>query len=159
MVFVVSGQVGIDLTQTTTVPQHTLGTTVQTTDGGLFEYVQVLSAVAQYNTVVINADNKASNATTTNAAEVKRVGVAQVSIALSSFGWVQRQGKAIVNVAAGCQDFVALFTTGTPGVLDDATVSEALVLGINTVTSTSTASAVTAIIGSPAQIFPFANPA
>jgi hypothetical protein len=44
-------------------------------------------------------------------------------------------------------------------VLDDATISEALVLGLNLVSSTSTASALTAIGASPLQIFPFANPA
>lgn len=139
--------------------QYALGTTVLGTDGSLWEYVQALSVISAFNAVCIDADGKASNLTTTNAAEVRRVGVAQISIAVSGFGWVQRSGKMRVNVLANCQDFVPLFTTATPGALDDVTVSEALVLGINTVTSTTTASAMTAIGASPAQIFPFANPA
>lgn len=136
-----------------------LGTTVTATDGAIFEYVQVLSAVSAGNAVGIDESGKASNLTTTLAATVKRVGVAQISIAVSCFGWVQRSGKMQVRVLADCQDFVALFTTATPGSLDDATVSECLVLGLNTYASTSTASTVSAVGASPLQIFPFANPA
>jgi hypothetical protein len=136
-----------------------LGTLVNGTDGSLFEYVQANSAISVWNAVAIYDNGTCSNLTTTNAAEVRRVGVAQLSIAVSCYAFVQRMGKMRVNVAQACQDFVPLFTTSTPGVLDDATVSEALVLGINLTTSTSTASAMTAIGASPAQIFPFANPA
>jgi hypothetical protein len=136
-----------------------LGATVVGTDGSLFEYVQALSAISGYNAVGIDESGKASNLTTTLAATVKRVGVAQISIAVSCFGWVQRMGKMSVNVLADCNDFVALFTTATPGKLDDATISEALVLGLNTFASTSTASTVSALGAAPLQIFPFANPA
>ena len=136
-----------------------LGTTVTGTDGSIFEYVFALSALSQYNAVGIDSDGNASNLTTTLAATVKRVGVAQISIAVSSYGWVQRSGKMIVNVLANCNDFVALFTTSTPGALDDSTISECLVLGINTYASTTTASAVSAVGAALLQIFPFANPA
>jgi len=118
-----------------------------------------LSAIAAYNAVCIDDAGNASNLTTTNAASYKKVGVAQISIAVSNYGWIQRQGKMGVNVAANCQDFVALFTTATPGVLDDVTVSECLVLGLNTYSSTVTASNVSALGAAPLQIFPFANPA
>lgn len=143
----------------TSTAQFALGTMVTGTDGAIFEYVQALSAISTYNAVAIDQDGKCSNLTTTNAAELKGVGVAQISIAVSNYGWVQRSGKMRVNVAANCQDFVALFTTGTPGVVDDVTVSEALVLGLNTYSSTVTASNVTAVGASLLQIFPFANPA
>ncbi len=135
-----------------------LGAQVSTTTG-MFEYVQVLSAISTWNAVAIDAGGLASNLTSTNALLIRRIGVAQISIAISCYGWVQRTGDMRVNVAQLCQDFVPLFTTSTPGVLDDATVSECLVLGINLVTSTTTASAMTAIGASPLQIFPFANPA
>ena len=147
------------LTQYADNPVTQLGTTVTGTDGSIFEYVFALSALSQYNAVGIDSSGNASNLTTTLAATVKRVGVAQISIAVSSYGWVQRSGKMSVNVLADCNDFVALFTTATPGKLDDATISEALVLGLNTYASTSTASAVSAVGASPLQIFPFANPA
>ena len=151
--------IGVDLNNYSSTPLFAKGTTVQGTDGSMFEYVNTLSAVAAYNAVCINQDNDASNLTTTNAAEVRRVGVAQISIAVSCYGWVQRSGKMSVNVAANCQDFVPLFTTATPGVLDDITVSECLVLGLNSYSSTVTASNVTAVGAAPLQIFPFANPA
>jgi hypothetical protein len=159
MATITSSLIGVDLLNYSTTAQFTLGTMVNGTDGSLFEYVQAASAISTYNAVAIADTEIASNLTTTNAVEVKRVGVAQISIAISCYGWVQRSGKMIVNVAQACQDFVALFATTTPGVLDDATVSEMLVLGINLVSSTSTASALTAIGAAPLQIFPYANPA
>jgi hypothetical protein len=159
MATITSSLIGVDLNNYSTTAQFTLGTMVNGTDGSLFEYVFAASAISTYNAVIIDENELASNATTTNAAFTKRIGVAQISIAISCYGWVQRSGKMIVNVAQACQDFVALFTTSTPGVLDDATISEALVLGLNLVSSTSTASALTAIGASPLQIFPFANPA
>ena len=159
MATITSSLIGVDLNNYSTTPLYTLGTLANGTDGSVFEYVQAASAISTYNAVIIDDGEIASNATTTNVASYKRIGVAQISIAVSCYGWVQRSGKMIVNVAQGCQDFVALFTTATPGVLDDATVSECLVLGLNLVTSTSTASALTAIGASPLQIFPFANPA
>lgn len=159
MATVTSSLIGVSLNSYDTTATFALGSQVNTGDGGLFEYVRVASAVAAYNAVAIDADGVASNLTTTLAATQKKVAVAQISIAVSCYGWVQRAGKMGVNVAANCQDFVPLFTTATPGVLDDATVSECLVLGLNTYSSTVTASNVTALGAAPLQVFPFANPA
>ncbi len=159
MATVTSSLIGVSLNSYDTTAQFAKGTQVVGTDGSLFEYVNTLSAIAAYNAVGIDEDGNASNITTTLAATVKKVAVAQISIAVSCYGWVQRQGKMGVNVAANCQDFVALFTTATPGVLDDVTVSECLVLGLNTYSSTVTASNVSALGAAPLQIFPFANPA
>lgn len=156
---ITSSVLGVDLNNYSSTALFAKGTTVLGTDGSLFEYVNTLSAIAAYNAVVIDQNNDASNLTTTNAAEIRRVGVAQISIAVSSFGWVQRSGRMLVNVAANCQDFVPLFTTATAGVVDDITVSEALILGLNSYSSTVTASAVTAVAAAPLQIFPYANPA
>ena len=159
MATVTSSLIGVNLNAYDTTAQFAKGTQVLGTDGSLFQYVNTLSAVAAFNAVCIDDAGDASNLTTTNAASYKAVGVAQLSIAVSCYGWVQRSGKLQVNVAANCQDFVALFTTATPGVLDDVTVSECLVLGLNTYSSTVTASAVSALGAAPLQIFPFANPA
>lgn len=156
---VTTGLLGVNINAYDSTAQYAKGTQVMGTDGSLFEYVNTLSAIAAYNAVGIDDSGNASNITTTLAATVKKVGVAQISIAVSCYGWVQRSGKMHVNVAANCNDFVALFTTATPGVLDDATVSECLVLGLNTYSSTVTASAVSALGAAPLQIFPYANPA
>lgn len=164
MANVTASLIGVNLTRidASTAQQFPLGTTATGTDGSLFEYVTCLSVISQWNAVVINELGQASNLTSTNGGPTgigKKIAVAQVSIPLSSYAWVQRMGVMVVNVLADCQDIVPLFTTATPGKLDDVTVSECLVLGLNTVSSTSTASAVTAIGASPLQIFPFANPA
>ena len=162
MANVTGSLIGANLTRIDATAQFPVGTTVTGTTGALFEYVTTLSIISLYNAVVIDADGAASNLTTTNGGPSgigKKLAVAQVSIASGSYGWVQRSGVMIVNVLADCQDIVPLFTTSTPGKLDDVTISECLVLGLNTVSSTSTASAVTAIGAAPLQIFPFANPA
>ncbi len=161
---VTSSMIGVSLTRVdaSTAQQYPLGTQVMTTEGGLFEYVTCLSIISEFNAVVINRQGQASNLTSTNGGPTgigKKLAVAQVSIPLSSYAWVQRQGVMKVNVLADCQDIVPLFTTATPGKLDDVTVSECMVLGLNVVTSTSSASTVTAIGAAPLQIFPFANPA
>lgn len=161
MANVISSLIGVNLTRVdaSSAQQFPLGTQAMGTDGSLFEYVTCLSVISQYNAVVINEVGQASNATTTNVAAIsKKIAVAQVSIPLSSYGWVQRQGTMIVNVLADCQDVVLLFTTGTPGKLDDVTVSEGFVLGLVTVSSTSTASAVTALGAAPLQISALTNP-
>lgn len=159
MAVITSSMLGVDLNNYSSTALFAEGTQVLGTDGSLFEYCNTLSAIAAYNAVCIDDAGDASNLTTTNAASYKKVGVAQISIAVSCYGWIQRSGKMQVNVAANCNDFVALFTTATAGVLDDATVSECLVLGLNTYSSTVTASAVSALAAAPLQIFPFANPA
>tara|TARA_R110000868_G_scaffold52597_4_gene165954 strand:- start:4586 stop:5098 length:513 start_codon:yes stop_codon:yes gene_type:complete len=159
-----SSLLGVNLSQYDVAPgRFAAGTQVMTTQGGLFQYCNVLSAISTYNAVIIDDSGNASNLTTTNATAAtgigKMVGVAQTSIAVSCFGWIQRQGKLVVNVAAQCQDFVPLFTTATPGVVDDVTVSECLILGLNIYTSASNATAATGWAAGPLQMFPFANPA
>ena len=159
MAVITSSLIGVDLLNYSTTAQFAKGTQVLGTDGSLFEYVNTLSAISTYNAVCIDVDENASNLETTNAALCYRVGVAQISIAVSCYGWVQRAGKMIVNVATLCQDFVPLFPTSTPGVLDDATISAMMVLGLNLVTSTTTASAITALGAAPLQILFYQNPA
>lgn len=157
---VTSSLIGVNLGNYDAAPGvFSKGTQVFTTQGGLFQYCNVLSAISTYNCVGIDENGDASNITTTLAATVFMAGVAQTSIAVSCYGWIQRQGKMIVNVAAQCQDFVPLFTTGTPGVLDDQTISNCLVLGLNIYTSSSNATAATGVCAAPMQIFFYQNPA
>jgi hypothetical protein len=143
---VTSGVIGVSLTQTDATPKFTVGTTVQLNDGGQAMYVlSSTSAVSTYAAVAINADGTVDMLTTTNAATTPRIGFAQTSIATGFYGWVQTGGVVKVNLAANCDDNVPLFTTGTPGVLDDATVTAGYVMGlINTVTI-SNATAVTCV--------------
>jgi hypothetical protein len=99
--------------------------------------------------VTVSVDNKVAPLTTTNSANSKAVGFAQVSIASAYYGWVQLGGKPRVSVLVGCQPNVPLFTTATAGSLDDATVTGGLVAGLVATTSAASASAVTCIAGYP----------
>lgn len=145
-----SNVIGVALGNVDTSPVFNLGTTVNLDDGGQAVYVQAASAVSAYNAVAVRADGTANNLTTTNSAECKRVGFAQVSIASGSYGWVQTGGKVRVNLLTLCQDFVPLYTTATEGALDDATVSGGLVAGLVAVTSAPTGgSACTCVAGYP----------
>lgn len=140
-----------------------LGSRVKTDDGGEAVYVQALSGVAQFNGVVINVDYTVNALSTTAVADgtgtSKEVAWAQVSAASGSYLWVQASGRPKGKLAADCADRVILFTTATAGVLDDATISAALLSGVVSKTTISNATAITLMVPNGAHIFPFANPA
>lgn len=145
MPVIVNGFAYPALTSTDDTAAVTPGTVVTLDDGGMAVYVRAASAISQYNAVLIPNTNIAVNATTARAADTKRVGFAQVSIASGYYGWVQLGGKVRVNVSASCLPAVALYTTTTEGRLDDATVSGALVAGVVTELTASATSAMTAV--------------
>ena len=145
MPVIVNGFAYPALTSTDDTAAVTPGTVVTLDDGGMAVYVRAASAISQYNAVLIPNTNIAVNATTARAADTKRVGFAQVSIASGYYGWVHLGGKVRVNVSASCLPAVALYTTTTEGRLDDATVSGALVAGVVTELTASATSAMTAV--------------
>jgi hypothetical protein len=145
MPVIVNGFAYPALTDTQTSPSINVGTVVNLDDGGQAVYVRAASNLSQFNAVCIPASNIATNATTARVAATKRVGFAQVSIASGDYGWVQLGGTVRVNVSASCLPAVALYTTTTEGVLDDATVSGALVAGVVTQVTASATSAMTAV--------------
>ena len=140
------------LDATNTSAKIPVGTTVDLSDGGGAVYVQAASTISEFNAVSVLADNTAVPITTTNSANSKKVGFAQVSIASGSYGWVQTSGVVKVTLAANCDDNVPLYTTATAGVLDDAVVSGGLVLGVTNTVTISNATAVTCIAATGAMI-------
>ena len=157
---VTTGIVTPGLTSTSTTADIPVGTKVSLSDGGTAVYVQALSEISQYAAVSLFQDNTAQMLTTTTAGTTKKVGFADaVSIASGSYGWVRTSGRPVVNLAANCADQVILFTTATSGVLDDATVSAALVAGVTSTVTISNATAITCIVPDGAYIHPFVNPA
>ena len=144
-------------------PLLPLGSTTRTNDGGEAVYVQALSGLAQYNGVVINAEYTAHGLTTALVADDtgtgKILGWAQTSCASGSYCWVQTAGRPLGKVASSCADRVTVYTTNVSGVLDDATVSNALLAGIVVKhTSVSAATAVTLMVPMGAHIHPYTNP-
>jgi hypothetical protein len=146
----VGTEVGPIFTQTDDTARLPVGTTRKLSDGGEAIYVKSsLSAVSTFAAVVIQEDYTVQMLTTTNAGTAgKQVGFAQTSIATGYYGWVQLSGRPKCMLLVNCDDFVPLYTTGTIGQLDDATVSGAggMVVGVISATTISTATAVTCIV-------------
>jgi hypothetical protein len=145
-----SGLIGVSLSTVDTSPQFKLGTQTHTDSGARFEYVQATADIAQYAAVVIGSSGQATEATTTLAATIKKVGFAQVAITSGQYGWVAREGDNIrCKLAANCAAGAQLYTTATGGVLDDAIVSQGAVHGAVCLVSISTATNTTILAASP----------
>lgn len=140
-----------------------LGTRVFLSDGGEAVFCLAGSGVATYAGVVIGVDYTVEGLATAVVADGsgigKQVGWAQTSAATGKYVWIQTSGRPKGKLATDCADRVILFTTTTSGVLDDATVSAALVAGVVSKTTISNATAITLMVPTGAFIFPFANPA
>lgn len=148
------------LTRTDTSPVVPVGTRVNLSDGGMAVYVQATSEISTYAAAVVAADFSAQMATTALVTEATgtnlQIGWAQTSIASAYYGWLQVSGRPIANLAANCADRVALFTTSTAGVMDDAVVSIGYAPGVWAITTISNATAVTLMVANPAFITNFA---
>src|SRR5688500_16650838 len=144
--------IGGNFDETTSDKKWAVGQEVPVNNGTAV-YVSAGSTISQFNAVIIDSNGGAVPVTTTNAATSKRVGFAQVSIASGYFGWVHTSGMGLrVSLAANCAPNVPLYTTATAGVLDDAVVSEGLILGIVATTSISNATAVTCLVARGAMV-------
>lgn len=109
-----------------------VGDTYTDHDGKEYVFVQASSAIAQYDAVWVKAAHESIPVTLAASQGPGKFGVAPVAIALDSYGWVQTEGACIVSVLASCAADVTLFTSGTAGALNDATlsVSQNIVNGI-----------------------------
>lgn len=151
---ITTGLVTPDLTTVSTTEDIPIGTRVDCSDGGKALYVKAVGELAQFGAVSITPTaNTAAPLTTTTAVSTKVVGFADtVSIASGSYGWVRTSGRPKVKLAANCADAVTLFTTGTAGVLDDATVSASQVLGVVSTVTISNATAITCLVADGAMV-------
>lgn len=132
-----------------------VGTIVQTTDGGEAMYVTATKTVNQYDAVIIINSSSAAGASigvvpasTLVAAMSPRLAVAQTALPITTFGWVYTKGNNLrCNVGIACEPAVPLYTSGTPGVLDDTAVSAGYCAGIVAMSSAASASAVPVVCG------------
>lgn len=167
--YVTDGKIGIDLTATyaSTSAGSALqmparpGDRVFTNNHGCYVFTRAQSDITQFNLVAFGAFAASATstdatvmptvaavpATTTNAtvggvASFGMLGIAQTSIASSYYGWVALSGTALRCTALiACQPKVPLYTTGTAGSVDDATVSSGYIEGLYVITSATSASA------------------
>ena len=143
------------LTDASSTVKLPVGTIINTSDGGEAMYVIATKTVNQYDAVIIINSSSATGATigvvpcsTLVAAMSPRLAVAQTALAINEYGWVYTKGNNLrVKVGVACEPAVALYTTGTPGVLDDAVVSVGYCAGIVAMSSAASASAVPVVCG------------
>lgn len=139
MAFVTDGAIGISLATTSTDSRAKLGERHTADNGQVYVYVKASAAINQYDCVAIDNSFNATGMTKTLADLGRQPGVAQVAFASAEYGWVAIHGQGLtVTVLGSCDKGVALFTTATTGVLDDATGSQTRLWGVVLVNSAGT---------------------
>lgn len=129
------------------------GTAARDNLGGLWVYCKASAAVADSALVTISnalIPLCAEATTTTIANGPVPLGIAQVAIASGSYGWIWRGpgggvGRGITVLAANAALDVTIYTTATPGVVDDANVDESVVAGLKLTATVTTQAAVEVI--------------
>lgn len=142
---------GVNITAaTSTTPEYKLAGRATLSDGGEAMYVKAASAIAAGDVLLIDSAGSATPITTAltdkgTATAHKYIGVAHVAISSGSYGWACTKGvpTAGISVLASCVRGSPLYTTTTPGALDDTDTSSHLISGIQ-ITTTATGAAVTA---------------
>jgi hypothetical protein len=142
MTFSTDGLIGVNLSSTGTTPIYAVGQLTEVSGGQRWMYVYASSAITQYDYVCIDEDSKVASGTKALVDAGYAIGFAQVAFAAAEYGWVplEARGNANVRVAASCAADVALYTTASAGVLDDASSSQTQVKGVVIVTAVTAAS-------------------
>lgn len=91
--------------------------------GGEWHFVKASIAFTLGDTVWIKATGSAVPITDAFARTPGRIGTAQVAFTIDYYGWVKTFGSVTLRGGADCNANVPLYTSGTAGVLDDATAS------------------------------------
>lgn len=154
MSYIISATIGVDFTQLgigsstaqKLIPAYALGTKLVANDG-VYQYLQVAASttIAPYELVKIGNDFTAIAGTTTllPSTEPAKCGVNNVSGATLTAGqcawFFVGPGLVTVLCAASCVHNVKLYTTGTQGVVDDA--STTLVNGLKLIATITSAAA------------------
>lgn len=131
---------------------HVRGQTAQGDGGSEFIYA-VLAATANYgDLVVLDTNNTASPATTTNALLSARMGTVRATSGVTGDGvWVQIAGQAPLNVAASTAANTRINTTATAGRAgSDGTTGAKTVSGVSLLATAGSAGVVEATLNYPA---------
>lgn len=139
------------VTITSTDQRFPLGASLAGANGGEYVYVKAAAALAVGSAVSINSAADAALLTKTLADGGNQIGFAQVAFASGEYGFVKTKGRShfVVKAKNGCQPNVALYTSASPGFLDDSSTSQTRIYGIRLVdTATSSGAAESAYSGS-----------
>lgn len=102
---------------------HALNNRWADNSGGEWHFVKASTAFTQYDCVWIKPNGNAAPITDTLTTQPGRIGFAQVAFTVDYYGWVKTYGSVTMRGGASCNANVPLYTSGTAGVLDDATLS------------------------------------
>ena len=146
-------QAGPNLEGVDTVAQAKLGDEY-TAGGNSYTYCQAGEALAAYQLVLLSATFSAIECATGDVVGPAMAGVTQFAVASGEYFWLPRKfnkkldGSAFyVNGAASCATNVKLYTTATPGVVDDTATT--LVNGLHLTETLTGAAAATCVAVSP----------
>lgn len=163
--FVVSGELGVDLTKiydepdSTTNPEEPglpfrLGQRVRATNDQQYVFCKSSGALAQYAAVCIDENFTARACTTVLAGEANSFGAAQTAMATDKYGFIAVHGHGLQVL---CKDAVgpndALYTSASVGVLTAvaSTGDPLLVSGVRSVASASSGGGATSIVATYPQ--------
>lgn len=110
-------------------------------DGGEWQFVKASAAFTLGDCVWIKGSGSGSPITFALASKPGKIGFAQVAFTIDYYGWVKTQGAVTMRGGAACNANVALYTSATAGVLDDATLSTSAFQILGVVASTSASGA------------------
>lgn len=130
------------VTRADTVPQFVQGVEVADANGSVFKYCKtsgILTVGLLYN--ISAASLAGTGVTTTTAATVPQlIGIPQATLASGVWGWMFiGPGLSDISAAASCAQDVPLYTTGTTGVVDDASSMVVKIPGAKIITTITTA--------------------
>lgn len=115
-----------------TTAKHTVGQIWEDRSAGkAYQYIVAGAALAVGEAVSIAPATFTAALTTKALVDAQHaVGVVVVAIASGSFGWVQIEGTASCKLLVNCAQDVSLYSSATPGALDDDPTSQTRIRGI-----------------------------
>lgn len=119
-----------------------LGECVEGNSGTEWIYAQAAEAIEQYDLVTIDEGYQASKATKAAVDDGHMIGAAQWAFASAEYGWFGRRGTGDdfkISALGACAADVALYTSGTSGVVDDDSSGQTKIDGLVLVSAAATA--------------------
>lgn len=142
---------GVDITSTSSLaagsatvysPEFTLAARVKMSDGGEAIYIKASDSITAGDVLLVDGSGNAAKITTAltdagTATAHQYIAVAHVTLASGQHGWACTSGipTAGISVLASCVRGSPLYTTTTPGALDDISTSSHLITGIEITTT------------------------
>lgn len=158
MVTNVVNLIGVDVTRVDAsgAATFTKGTRVFANDGSEYIYAVAGSAASAAQAVGINLAGSAVLLTKARADAGDIIAWATATLTLGQYAWFQMTGPTVqIKVKNSCLPAVPLYTTATPGALDDTSASQTRVYGVrlhSTATATASNATRNAIVNTEATV-------